>query len=97
MAVAVIMAVLAAVAVPIYSGYVSSQRHKAAKVVAQTAAVTANSLFRKNGAGHPTTEELNASLFHAVTGDFTIYISTSGDSVVAENTGESVRVAAKFR
>ena len=45
--VAVIMGVLAAVAIPTYSGYIMNQKKQAAAAIAQTASVTAGSLKRR--------------------------------------------------
>jgi Tfp pilus assembly protein PilE len=61
--VGVIVAILAVVSIPIYSGYVKNQRRQTALSVAQTAAVTANSIFRRLGNTHPTNDELNAEIF----------------------------------
>lgn len=47
--VSVIVGILAAVAIPMYSGYIKNQRRQAATAVAQTAAVSASSLYRRTG------------------------------------------------
>lgn len=46
--VAIIMGILAAVAIPTYSGYIQNQKKQAAAAVAQTAAITASSLLRRD-------------------------------------------------
>jgi type II secretory pathway pseudopilin PulG len=96
--VGIIVAILAAVSIPIYSGYVTYQRNQAATSVAQTASVTANSIFRRLGAGHPTTAELVAAFFLPNAAQFTITVS--GNQVnVAENSNPSipVSVSVQFR
>jgi type IV pilus assembly protein PilE len=47
----VIVAILAAVAIPIYSGYITNQRMEVVKNMAQTAAMAENIFFRRTG-GH---------------------------------------------
>lgn len=59
--VAVIMGLLAAVAIPMYSGYIKSQKRQAAVAVAQTAAITAGALQRRTGVV-PDSATLNANL-----------------------------------
>jgi prepilin-type N-terminal cleavage/methylation domain-containing protein len=59
--VSVIIGILSAVAIPMYSGYVKNQRRQAATAVAQTAAVTASSLQRRTGMD-PTSEPFLAKL-----------------------------------
>lgn len=48
--VSVIAAVLAAVAVPVYTGYINSQREEVARNIAQSAAAAANIYTRRTGA-----------------------------------------------
>jgi len=57
----VIVAILAAIAVPLYSGFLSQQRQSAVKSLAETAAIQANGLDRKGIAF--TADELKAKLF----------------------------------
>jgi prepilin-type N-terminal cleavage/methylation domain-containing protein len=58
--VAVIFGILAAVAVPTYTGYIKNQKHQAATAVAQTAALTAASILRRNN--DVTDAQLNAAM-----------------------------------
>jgi prepilin-type N-terminal cleavage/methylation domain-containing protein len=53
--VAVIVLVLAAVAIPMYNGYVEGARREAVENLAETAAAAANSLWRKTGQSLTTT------------------------------------------
>lgn len=48
--VSLIVAILAAVSIPVYSGYIRSQREEVAKNIAQSAAVAANIHARRTGA-----------------------------------------------
>ncbi|MFW5813350.1 MAG: prepilin-type N-terminal cleavage/methylation domain-containing protein, partial [Fibrobacterota bacterium] len=55
--VAVIVAVLAAVAIPLYNGYIHDTRQDVVDNLAQTAAAAANAYWRKTGA-MPTPDQL---------------------------------------
>lgn len=55
--VAVIVAVLAAVAIPLYNGYIHDTRQDVVNNLAQTAAASANAYWRKTGAT-PTLDQL---------------------------------------
>jgi prepilin-type N-terminal cleavage/methylation domain-containing protein len=56
--VGVIMAILAAVAIPFYTSYVASQKQEVVKNLAQTAGISANAFYRRYGR-NPTKTELN--------------------------------------
>lgn len=71
--VAVIVAILAIVAVPMYTGYITNQKEKAAQALAQTASITAASIYRRTGAA-PTSAELNAALAIPNASMFTISV-----------------------
>lgn len=62
--VGVIVVILAAVAIPIYSGYVKGQRQEVVKNLAETAAVSSNIYWRKYNVSPPSTtsEETRAAL-----------------------------------
>src|SRR4051812_36522019 len=60
--VSVIVAILAAVAIPIYTGYITSQRQSVVKNLAQTAAVAANVYYRRSGEDPTPTSQLNIFL-----------------------------------
>lgn len=55
------VAILAAVAVPVYTGYVTNQRQEVVTNLAQTAAITANAYLRRTG-NNPTVAELGLFL-----------------------------------
>jgi prepilin-type N-terminal cleavage/methylation domain-containing protein len=59
--VAVLIGILSAVAIPMYSGYIKNQRRQAATAVAQTVSVTASSLQRRT-AMDPTSADFLAKL-----------------------------------
>lgn len=51
--VSVIVAILAAVAIPMYSSYVQGQKEEAVKNIAQAASLAANSYTRRHVSGYP--------------------------------------------
>ena len=59
--VSVIVAVLAAAAIPLYNEYIRAQKRSAAKALAQSGAVTANIFYRRTG-GNPDSSQLNLFL-----------------------------------
>ncbi|MDQ3001797.1 MAG: prepilin-type N-terminal cleavage/methylation domain-containing protein [Fibrobacterota bacterium] len=59
--VAIIVGILAAVAIPTYSGYILDQRKQVAKSIAESGAVAGNIYFRRTGSD-PTDDELNVFL-----------------------------------
>jgi prepilin-type N-terminal cleavage/methylation domain-containing protein len=76
MVVSIIIGILAAVAIPIYTGYIQSQRKQAALAVAQTAAITASSLLRRHGGDITmvTDDSLNAALSLPNPAQFNIHV-----------------------
>jgi prepilin-type N-terminal cleavage/methylation domain-containing protein len=60
--VAVIVAILAAVAIPTYTSYVRGQRQSVVKALAQTAAVSANVYLRRYGTAPPDSAALHLFL-----------------------------------
>ncbi len=58
--VASIIAILAAIAIPYYSGYQKDAKQQSAAALAKTASAAANAFYRKKGA-HPTLAQLNLS------------------------------------
>jgi prepilin-type N-terminal cleavage/methylation domain-containing protein len=99
MVVGVIVAVLAAVAIPAYNGYVRNQRQAMVASLAQTASVSASAYYRRNGTpppGHPGTQAA-LKLFLPGTGSFRVDIN-GNDVVVQEGTGSRmVEARAPFR
>jgi prepilin-type N-terminal cleavage/methylation domain-containing protein len=98
--VSLIISILAAVAIPMYSGYITNQRKLAAKAFAQTAAITAGSFLRRTG-GPPSTAELNARILNPNATQFVISVPLVGPPysvIVTENSNPSQPVSdtAKF-
>jgi prepilin-type N-terminal cleavage/methylation domain-containing protein len=75
--VSVIVAVLAAVAVPLYMGYLNDTRQESVDQLAQTAAAAANDLYRKTGSD-PGVADLNLFYDHA---KFTVNINAGSVTV----------------
>lgn len=92
--VAVIIGALAAVAIPMYSSYITGQRRAAALAVAQTAAITASSIVRRGGVVN------NASLAAAVSlpnaAQFSLRVSGNFVIVVEQSGSDTVEAAARF-
>ncbi|MDB5050486.1 MAG: hypothetical protein JWO30_3557 [Fibrobacteres bacterium] len=96
--VSIIVAILAAVAIPVYSSYIKSQKRQAALALAQTAAITASSIKRRTGAA-PTTATLNAALVLPNATQFDVKISEDQVYVIVteqSNPGDTAMAAAKF-
>lgn len=93
--VAVIVAILAAVAIPIYTGTVLKQRRDLVSNLAQTAAVSANVFYRRNGV-NPTDSDLDIYL-----PDSSRYgLSVSGNTIIAKDSlggSDIVRDTVSFR
>jgi prepilin-type N-terminal cleavage/methylation domain-containing protein len=79
--VAVIMGLLAAVAVPVYSGYIKNQKTQAAAAVAQTAAVTAASILRREPglSDDDLKTKLNSTISIPNPSQFNVTIQTKAD------------------
>lgn len=91
---AVIVAVLAAVAIPIYTGYIKTQRQSMVNNLAQTAAVSANLYFRRNN-DQPDSADLK--LFLPNPAMFTLEV-TATDVIITEGTGsDKVTGTAAYR
>jgi prepilin-type N-terminal cleavage/methylation domain-containing protein len=60
--VGVIMVILAAVAIPTYSSYVSGQKQEVVENLAQTAGVSANAFYRRHGRAPTSSTEMNLYL-----------------------------------
>jgi len=97
--VSALIAILAAVAIPIYTGYVTSQKKSAAKSLAQTAAVSANIYFRRYGS-NPTCDSTNCipllGLFLSEPNKYFVWI-TGIQVFVSEQADASITESAKFR
>jgi prepilin-type N-terminal cleavage/methylation domain-containing protein len=85
--VAAIIAVLSAVAIPVYTGMVKSQRKEVAKNICQSTAVSANIYFRRYGAGPvcATTADCVALLGIFLTDSAKYSLSITSDSVLVRD------------
>lgn len=93
--VAVIMGILAAVAIPLYSGYVSSQRQAVVKGLAESGAVSANIFLRRNRRA-PTSEELRATMFFPDPTRFTVVVEPPHVRVTDVSVTPHVSETARF-
>lgn len=83
--VSVIVAILAAVAVPLYTGYVRAQRVETVQQLAQAAAIAANAYYRRNNVDPTTVDQLG--LFFP---DPTKYqVLLSGDNVTVRDASDN--------
>lgn len=90
--VSIIVAVLAAVAIPMYSGYIRSTKQAAVDQLAQTAAAAANNFYRKTGSD-PSLADLN--LFYD-TAKFTVNVAPP-NITVSSIPAEFTSPPAKYR
>jgi prepilin-type N-terminal cleavage/methylation domain-containing protein len=81
--VAVIVAVLAAVSIPLYNGYIASTRQTAVENLANTAAAAANTYYRKNG-------DTNMSL-----GTLNIFYDSAQQTITLDKVNKAVTVTSK--
>lgn len=85
--VAAIIGILSAVAIPVYTGMIKSQRKEVARNICQSTAVSANIYFRRYGAGPvcATTAECVALLGIFLTDSKKYSLSITADSVVVQD------------
>jgi prepilin-type N-terminal cleavage/methylation domain-containing protein len=89
--VAVLIAVLAAVGIPIYSGYVRDQRQSTVNNLAETAAASANSYLRRTG---NSPANVNVLQLYYNASKYSVTINSTAVSVV-EN-GTSINATASY-
>jgi prepilin-type N-terminal cleavage/methylation domain-containing protein len=86
--VALIVAALAAVSIPVYSGYIRTQKIEVVSGLAQTASVAANIYFRRTGAGPTTAVQLNlfydAAKFDIVFADPQVTVTDKSDVTITK-------------
>jgi prepilin-type N-terminal cleavage/methylation domain-containing protein len=82
--IAVIVAILALIAVQLYSGYVNHARQEAVTNMAHTAAAAANAYWRKTNTDPPSADSLN--LFFA---DNSFTVAISGNLITVTRDGFS--------
>ena len=91
--VAIIVAILAAVAVPTYTGYVKSQRQSVVTGLAQTAAVSGNVYWRRTGA---VPDSAALKLFLPDPARFTVTIADPWIKIRDVSTSDFIEGSAKF-
>jgi prepilin-type N-terminal cleavage/methylation domain-containing protein len=84
--VCVIVAILAAVSIPVYIGYVNNQKQVTVNNLAETAAASANSILRKTGAAPTLVSQLN--LYYNAT-KYTVTINTAPNSVTVTDASKT--------
>jgi type IV pilus assembly protein PilE len=80
---AVIVAILAAAAIPMYLGYLNSQRQSAVESLAQSASVSANAIFRRGVT--PTENMVKSTLFLPNPAAYTVTINTETYTVTVQD------------
>jgi prepilin-type N-terminal cleavage/methylation domain-containing protein len=81
--VGIILVILAAVAIPTYTGYVAGQRAQVVKNLTATAAIAANAFYRRQGRAPVSAEEIRFYLPER----FTMEFLPDGKVSVTDNTG----------
>jgi Tfp pilus assembly protein PilE len=100
--VSIIVAALAVVAIPIYSGMIKSQRRDVARNIAQTAALSANVYYRKYGldpnCSTSATCITQLSLFMPDPSKYTVVISGTNIVItdISKGNSDSVQATAGF-
>lgn len=85
---AVIIAILATVAIPLYTGYVAGARQDTVNNLAQTAAAAGNSYFRKTNT--PLTQEnLDANILNLFYDNTTHRITVNGNDITVTLIGSN--------
>jgi prepilin-type N-terminal cleavage/methylation domain-containing protein len=98
--VAVIVGILSAVAIPVYTGMVTSQKKEVAKNICQSAAVTANIYFRRYGPIPECDETTCAQILGIFLPNLENYsLTVSGDSITVldKSLGASDAVSVSYR
>jgi type IV pilus assembly protein PilE len=88
---AVIMGILAAVAIPMYGGYIRDQQITTVNNLAETAAASANAYLRRTGAD-PTVAQLN--LYYDAT-KYTVTIDGAANTVTVKESANAAIIATK--
>jgi prepilin-type N-terminal cleavage/methylation domain-containing protein len=93
--VSAIIAIMAAVAIPAYSNYVSSQRKAVVKGLAETGAVSANIFLRRNRRS-PSSAELRATMFFPDPARFTVEVDSPLVRIIDNSVTPPVSDTARF-
>jgi prepilin-type N-terminal cleavage/methylation domain-containing protein len=87
--VAVIVAILAAVAIPVYTGYVTSQKQSVVTNLAQTASMAAGIYVRRTGASPATAADLK--LFYDAT-KYTITVDGGARTITVTDLSDPTNI-----
>jgi type IV pilus assembly protein PilA len=95
--VSAIVAILAAVAIPMYSGYLRNQQIETVKSLAQTAAISANAIVKRGGPVNQTVvDNIKNSMFLPNPGAYGFSIS-GNNIVVISSTDNSITASVPFQ
>lgn len=86
--VATILAILAAVAIPVYTGMVTSQRQEVVNNLAAAAAVAANAYLRRTGLD-PAADGSNLGLFFPDPTKYTVSVDQTANTVTIRETADA--------
>ncbi len=87
--IAVIIAVLSTIAIPIYNGYISDSKQGAVDNLAETASAAANSYVRKKGETSMTVALLNLKYNQST---YTVTIDKGNDQITVSGCGKTKTV-----
>jgi type IV pilus assembly protein PilA len=93
--VAVIMGILAAVAIPMYKGYVRDQRQTTVNNLAETAAAAANAFVRRTGDSTVANVTANLNLYYN-TNSYTVTVQSNRSVTVAEKSPSTINASRNF-
>jgi prepilin-type N-terminal cleavage/methylation domain-containing protein len=88
---AAIVAILAAIAIPMYAGFIHDQRQTTVNNLAETAAASANAYLRRTGAD-PTVAQLN--LYYDAT-KYTVTVDGAANTVTIKESANAAIIATK--
>lgn len=83
-----IVAILAAVAIPMYTGVVSNQKQKVVENLAAAAAVAANAYWRRTGAD-PAVNGSNLGLFFPDPTKYTVSLDTNANTITVRESADA--------
>lgn len=84
----IMVSILAAVAVPIYTSYVTNQRQTVVNNLATTAAVVANAYLRRTGLD-PAPDGSNLGLFFPDPTKYTVIVTAADDLITVRETADA--------
>jgi prepilin-type N-terminal cleavage/methylation domain-containing protein len=91
--VSLIIAVLAAVSIPMYNGYVKQSQKQSAAALAKTASAAANAFYRKKGK-HATLDQLNLSYDST---SYSVNIDSSNSRIIVKIIGLDIGDTVEYK